>query len=64
MRLVFNPKIKDRNTRRAGLNKLNDFFKSADFTKLIILEKYVLKNLLRVFEDKIEKNREIALAIL
>ena len=33
-------------------------------SKILIFEKYVVKNLLRAFDDKIEKNREIAYNIL
>ena len=46
------------------MNKLNDFFKISHECKILIFEKYVVKNLLRAFDDKIEKNREIAYNIL
>ena len=46
------------------MNKLNDFFMIYHESKILIFEKYVVKNLLRAFDDKIEKNREIAYNIL
>ncbi|CAD8095342.1 unnamed protein product [Paramecium sonneborni] len=56
----------DRNLRKSGLAKLQDFFKIKQNApeRIYIFDAYALKNLLRVFEDSVERNREAAINIV
>lgn len=59
--------LKDRNLRKKGLtNILNGLFSKENDTKLIIyiFQVSLAKNLLKVIDDKIEKNREMVYNIL
>src|SRR4051812_22949417 len=63
----FNLSIQDRNLRKNGLTNIkNGIFSSENKPQIIkiIFERGILKNLLKVLDDKVEKHRELALGLL
>ena len=59
--------IQDRNIRRSGLNNIRSGIFAAENKPEVVqtvFERGLLKNLLRVLEDKVEKHRDLTIAIL
>ncbi|KAM3147877.1 hypothetical protein pb186bvf_000205 [Paramecium bursaria] len=56
----------DRNIRRQGISKINDYFKdhSNPQDKILIFDGYIIKNVLRALEDQVEKHRELTLQLI